>query len=173
MRTIYLLRHAKSSWKDETLDDFDRPLAKRGKRAASTIGAYLATYRIEPAQVLCSPAKRTRETLERIQEAVGAPLPTRFERAIYMADAPVLLRRLRRLSDQLASIMVVGHNPGLERLAMILTEAGEETLRRRMAEKFPTAAIAVIAADIDHWADLQAGCGRLENFIQARELEAE
>lgn len=173
MRTIYLLRHAKSSWKDEALDDFDRPLAKRGRRAATALGAYLATHRIVPAQVLCSPAKRTRETLERIQDALGAPLPTRFERAIYMAEAPDLLRRLRRLSDTLASAMLVGHNPGLERLAAILAAAGDEMLRRRMAEKFPTAALAVICADIDHWADLQAGCGRIETFVTARDLEAE
>lgn len=173
MRTVYLLRHAKSSWKDEALDDFDRPLAKRGRREAAALGAHLAAHRIAPAQVLCSPARRTRETLERIQDALGAPLPTRFERAIYMAEAPDLLRRLRRLSDTLASAMLVGHNPGLERLAAILASAGDERLRRRMAEKFPTAALAVIVADIDHWADLQAGCGRIEAFVSARDLEAE
>lgn len=184
MRTLYLLRHGKSSWKDPGLDDFDRPLAKRGRRAAATLGEYLHRHGLLPALILCSPAKRTRQTLEGLQQALAAPIPTRFERAIYLAEAETLLRRLRGLSDSLSSVMVIGHNPGLENLAMLLTRDEEgavpggagltgeaATLRQRMAAKFPTGTVAVIDADIDHWRELGPGCGTLRAFVSARALE--
>ena len=78
MKTIYLLRHAKSSWKDDSLDDFDRPLAARGRKAAKMVAEYLIRHRIEPAQILCSSAVRTRETLERMNDFFGASVPTRI-----------------------------------------------------------------------------------------------
>ncbi len=181
MRTIYLLRHGKSSWKDLSLDDFDRPLAKRGRRAAVAIGRYMRHENIAPALILCSPAKRTRQTLDGVQEEMGATLPTRFERAIYMAEAAPLLRRLKGLSHSLPSAMIIGHNPGLEQLAALLIgDAGNEgvndeerALRRIMAEKFPTGSLAVITADAEQWHDLQAGHCRLARFVRARDLIAE
>ena len=94
------------------LDDFDRPLNKRGRAAAKAMGRYLTEAGIQPSQVFCSSAKRTRETLERVQEGLGAAVPVRFEKGLYMADAPSLLRRMKRLNDSLASVMLIGHNPG-------------------------------------------------------------
>jgi phosphohistidine phosphatase len=173
MKTLYLLRHAKSSWKDSGLEDFDRPLSKRGRAAAKAMGQYLARNRIAPAQVLCSPAKRTRETLERLQDGIGPAVPVRFEKVVYMADAPALLRRLRRLNDTLASAMLVGHNPGLEQLALALASEGENDPRRQLAAKFPTGSLAVVETDVERWADLEPGCGRITAFVKAGDLGAE
>ncbi len=171
MKTIYLLRHAKSSWKDETLDDFDRPLNKRGRRAATLMGQYLAANGIEPAQILCSSSQRTRETLERLQGAIGASIPIRFEKGIYLAEPAALMRRLRRLSDSLPSVMVIGHNPGMERLALMLVAAGGGEGAPRMADKFPTAALAVLSADVDAWEKLAPRTARLDAFVCGRDLE--
>jgi phosphohistidine phosphatase len=171
MKTLYLLRHAKSSWKEDVPEDFDRPLNKRGRAAATAVGRYLAEQRVAPSQVLCSSAKRTRETLERMQEGMGAALPARFEKGIYLAEAPTLLRRLKRLNDSLASAMLIGHNPGLERLALMLAADSDEILRRQLAAKFPTGALAVLDADIGRWADLAPGCAALTAFVRARDLQ--
>lgn len=172
MKTLYLLRHAKSSWKDEGLDDFDRPLSKRGRANAAAMGAYLAQHGMIPAQIICSSAKRTRETLEHLQEAFGPAVPARFEKGLYLADAPVLLRRLGRLSESLPSVMLVGHNPGLERLALVLAaDADDDGLRRQVAAKFPTGSLAVIETDIARWADIAPACGRIVRFVKPRELK--
>ena len=170
MKTLYLLRHVKSSWKDKNLEDFDRPLGKRGRRAAELMSGYVAGNGILPAQILCSPSRRTRETLERMVESFGEAVPARFEKGIYLADAPELLRRLRRLGDT-ASVMIIGHNPGLETLAKRLVGSGDEATRARLAHKFPTGALAVLTADIEEWRQLEAGCARLDAFVCPRDLE--
>jgi phosphohistidine phosphatase len=170
MKTLYLLRHFKSSWKDKDLEDFDRPLGKRGRRAAELMAGYVARNGIVPTQILCSPSRRTRETLDRMLDSFGGAVPTRFEKGVYLADAPVLLRRLRRLGDT-ASVMIIGHNPGLETLAKSLAGSGDEAARTRLASKFPTGALAVLSAEIQNWRDLEAGCARLDAFVCPRDLE--
>ena len=172
MKTLYLLRHFKSSWKDKSLEDFDRPLGKRGRRAAALMAGYVAGAGIGPAQILCSPSRRTRETLERMLESFGGAVPTRFEKGVYLAEAPALLRRLRRLGDT-ASVMVIGHNPGLETLAKVLVGSGEQAPRARLASKFPTGALAVLSAEIRNWRELEAGCARLDAFVCPRDLESD
>ena len=170
MKTLYLLRHFKSSWKDKDLEDFDRPLGKRGRRAAELMAGYVARNGIVPTQILCSPSRRTRETLDRMLDSFGGTVPTRFEKGVYLADASVLLRRLRRLGDT-ASVMIIGHNPGLETLAKSLAGSGDEAARTRLASKFPTGALAVLSAEIENWRDLEAGCSRLDAFVCPRDLE--
>jgi phosphohistidine phosphatase len=170
MRTIYLLRHAKSSWRDETLADVDRPLSKRGRQAAKAMRDHLAEQRILPAQILCSPARRTRDTLTLVQEAFPAAVPVRFERGIYLADPQTLLRRLRRLSESLTSVMVVGHNPGLELLALMLSQGRDNDHRRDLAVKFPTCALAVLGSDADQWTEVRPGACDLTDFVIARDL---
>lgn len=170
MKTLYLLRHAKSSWKDASLEDFDRPLNKRGRRAAKALGDHLQRLSISPAQVLCSPSRRTRETLERVQRRLPVALPVRFEQAIYLAEAHTLLGRIHRLSDSLASVMIIGHNPGLEMLARMLTQGGDEAARGKLARKFPTGALATLHADIDSWHDLTPGGAVLDAFVVAADL---
>ncbi|MFO1119363.1 MAG: histidine phosphatase family protein [Rhodospirillales bacterium] len=173
MKTLYLLRHAKSSWKDDTLDDFDRPLNKRGRTAATAMGAFLAEQNIAPSQVLCSSAKRTRETLERIQEQLATAVPVRFEKGLYMAEAPALLRRLRRLNDSLASVMLITHSPGIAHLALLLTDARSEPQRSKLNAKFSTGSLAVIDADVARWADLVPQSGYLRSFTRPRDLQHE
>lgn len=169
-KTIYLLRHAKSSRKDGAREDFDRPLNKRGRNAAKAMGEYMGREGITPAQVLCSSAKRTRETMERVQEAVGAAVPVRFERGIYMAEEATLLRRLKRLNDSIGSAMLVGHNPGLQQLALLLATAADDGFRPQLQAKFPTGSLAVIETSVERWADLKPGCGRINAFVLARDL---
>ncbi|MBL8660241.1 MAG: histidine phosphatase family protein [Rhodospirillales bacterium] len=170
MKTLYLLRHAKSSWEDKACDDFDRPLNKRGRHAAKAMGDHLLACDITPAQVLCSPSKRTRETLERVQRRLPTALPVRFEQGIYLAEPTTLLRRLRRLSQSLASVMIIGHNPGLEMLARTLTCGGDEQAKGRLARKFPTCALATLTADIEGWHDLAPAGATLDAFVVASDL---
>ncbi len=172
MKTLYFLRHFKSSWKDRSLEDFDRPLAKRGCRAAELMAGYVARDGIAPAQILCSSSRRTRETLERMLEAFGGAVPSRFEKGIYLADTSALLLRLRRLGDS-ASVMIIGHNPGLEDLALTLIGSGEQSARARLASKFPTGALAVLSTEIRTWRELEAGCARLDTFVCPRDLESD
>ncbi|TVR99028.1 MAG: histidine phosphatase family protein [Rhodospirillales bacterium] len=170
VKTIYLLRHAKSNWDDPSRDDIDRPLSKRGRRDAKAMAEHLVREGIQPGQILCSPARRTRETLERMEQGLNAAVPVRFEKAIYHADATALLRRLRRLSEVLASVMVIGHNPALERLALMLVDSGEAAARDKLATKYPTGALATLAVDIEHWRDLVPGAAHLRAFVRPKDL---
>jgi phosphohistidine phosphatase len=172
MKTLYLLRHAKSSWKNR-LEDFDRPLNKRGRDAAAAMGRLLAEKQIHPSQVLCSSSRRTRETLARIQDEMGTPIPARFEKGLYLADAAALLRRVKRLNDSLLSVMLIGHNPGLEQLALALAERGDSVLSRQLAAKFPTGSLAVLESEVGRWGELQPGRAILTQFVRPRDLTPE
>jgi len=172
VRRILLFRHAKSSWKDTSLDDIDRPLAGRGRKATKAMGRYVADHDLRPAIILCSTAARTRETLERSGKALARNVPTRFEDGLYHAGPTALLDRLRRLDDTLPSAMLIGHNPGLEELASALAGNGDAGPLASMNEKFPTGALAVFDADVEAWKDLRPGCARLERFVRPRDLVA-
>jgi phosphohistidine phosphatase len=168
MRRVYLLRHAKSSWKDRSLPDRDRPLAGRGKRAAKVMAGHFEAEGIRPDLVLCSPARRTRETLERVEAAFGDRVEARFEEALYGASEASLLARLRALPPEVDSVMVVGHNPGLEDLALALASEGAERLR--MEEKYPTAALATIDLAANDWSAIERGSGELVAYVRPRDL---
>jgi phosphohistidine phosphatase len=173
MLTLVLLRHAKSSWADGALSDHDRPLAKRGLKAAPVVGAALARLDIHPDVVLCSSAARTRETLALVLPQLGGAPEVICEDAIYMATPASLLSRLRGLRDADAAprtVMVVGHNPGLEELAALLAGSGGEEALELMAEKFPTGAVAVIAFDAASWAEISPGAGKLLHFLTPKGL---
>jgi phosphohistidine phosphatase len=168
MRRVYLLRHAKSSWKDGSLADRERPLAGRGRKAARAMAGHLEDEGIRPDLVLCSPARRTRETLERIEDALGDGIEARFEDALYGATEATLLRCLNALPDEVDSVMLIGHNPGLEDLALALASEGAELARLR--EKFPTAALATIDLPADRWSAVERGRGELVAFVRPRDL---
>src|SRR5436190_4340385 len=123
MKRIYLLRHAKSSWRDEDLADHDRPLAGRGRKAAKAMARHLRHESIQPELVLVSTALRVRQTLERIEPALGRR-SVRVEAALYGASARSLLERLRAVPDTVTSVMIIGHNPGLQQLALDLARPG-------------------------------------------------
>ena len=168
MKRVYLLRHAKSSWKDRSLADRDRPLAGRGRRAASAIADHLRAERVRPELVLCSPARRARETLERVEGALGDEVEVVFEEGLYGASEAGLLALLRVLPREVGSVLVIGHNPGLGGLALALASEGTELARMR--EKYPTAALATIDVPADRWSALGRGGGELVAYVRPRDL---
>jgi len=176
MLTLSLLRHAKSSWEDPALDDYDRPLAKRGQKAAPQVGAALAAMGLRPDLVICSGAVRARQTLALVTEKLGSPTPeVVFDDSVYLATPSTLLARLRRVDVAAHGalphhVMLVGHNPGLEELALLLAGSGAVDDRARMAEKFPTAAVAVFAFNVESWKAIDPGSGRLEHYLTPRQL---
>lgn len=165
MKTLYLLRHLKSSWDDPALADHDRPLAKRGRGAARRLAAYLRTAEARPDLVVCSTATRARETFIRVAEGLGSGPLVEYRRDLYLAEADDMVGLLKRLDDNVGSVMLIGHNPGLEQLAALLAAAGDSAARQRMATKYPTGGLAVIELAIRRWRELKPGCGRLEEFV--------
>jgi len=174
VKTIYLLRHAKSDWAEGGLKDHERPLSERGKAAAPRMAAYMKSKKYRPDLVLCSTARRTVETLDAVKEVLGDAIPVRFEDGIYLAEPHKLLERLRWLDDEVKAPMIIGHNPGIAQLAAQLArtpaDADEEKVHRRMREKFSTGALAVIKAPIKVWRELKDGDGRLADFMRPKDL---
>jgi phosphohistidine phosphatase len=152
MKTLYLLRHAKSSWGDPDLADFDRPLNDRGKSAAPFMGDLIAAKGYEPSLILCSPAKRANQTAELVKKHAGIGTEIRFDAKIYEASPNALRQVVSEIDDSVDSAMLVGHNPGIEGFIRYLTNE---------IEPMPTAALAVINTEIDTWAAIGSGCGTL------------
>lgn len=161
MRTLYLLRHAKSSWEDETLRDFDRPLKERGRKAAKLIGRVLTSEKLSEVLVVSSPAVRARETTEIVLSSSGIKAELRFDPHIYEADLHALLAVLSRIEDERQVVILVGHNPGLEILVRYLT--GEILA-------MPTAALARIELQGKSWKALSDGDGRLDSLITPKSI---
>jgi phosphohistidine phosphatase len=170
MRTLMLMRHAKSSWDRPELDDLDRPLAPRGQETAPVIARYIKQSRWQPDLVLCSPATRVRDTWHLMAPVLGGTVACKTLRAIYPGAPSRLLETLRRAADEVATLMLIGHNPGLGQLALSLCGSGPRKALERMRGKFPTAALAVIEFDIDHWNQLAPGAGRLRAFVRPKDL---
>ena len=174
MKTVFLLRHAKSDWADEGRKDHERPLSERGKKAAPQMAAYIKSKKYRPDIVLCSTARRTVETFDALKDVLGDDLMVRFEDSIYLAEPHRLLERLTWLDDGVKSAMIIGHNPGMAQLAAQLSrspeDSDEEKLHKRMREKFSTGALAVIKIPINAWADLKEGKGRLADFMRPKDL---
>jgi phosphohistidine phosphatase len=168
-RQLSLLRHAKSSWDDGGLDDHDRPLAPRGEKAIRRLAKHVAGAGVAPDLVLCSSARRTVMTLEGIRPELPADTEVRVERGLYAASSSALLARLRRVDDSVDSVLLIAHNPGIEMLAATLIGAGDDRLRERLAEKFPTGALADLHFE-GPWAKLAAGAATLESFVVPRDL---
>lgn len=170
MRRLMLLRHAKSDWSQAGLHDHDRALAPRGRAAATRMGAHLATRGLIPDCVLVSTARRTRDTWSLIAAALPARTAT-FDERIYEASAAFILDVIHGTPSACRSLLVIGHNPGLQSLALLLAKDGGGDALARLAEKFPTAALAVIDLPADSWADIRARSGRLESFVIPRLLD--
>lgn len=174
MRWLYILRHAKSSWDAPDLADFDRPLAPRGRRAAPRMGAYMRRHGLIPELALCSAARRARETFDLVAAELGLPVPVRFLPELYGAGPTDLLRHVRQTPDNIGRLLLVGHNPAIERLATAMaapaTVGGNHEALPWLGKKYPTAALAVLAFEATRWADLAAGGGRLERFVKPSDL---
>ena len=161
MKTLILLRHAKSSWKDESLPDFERPLNRRGKEASDLVGGYLKKQLIVPDLVLSSPAIRARETVERVAKKAGWTTEIRFDPRIYEGGGLGLLEVISQIENDRETALIIGHNPGLEELLMLLT--GED-------KRLPTAALAQVEIKAAKWATAGDKRARLVWLIKARKL---
>jgi phosphohistidine phosphatase len=173
MKTLTLLRHAKSSWDDPVARDFDRPLNGKGKRAAATVGRYLRGEGLRFDHVVASPATRVVETIENVETGYGSALAPQWDKRAYLASASSLLDIVQELPDAAERALLVGHNPGLEDLILKLIpdRAGDE-LRDSVEEKFPTAAVAVMTFDVDRWDAVRSDGGTLVCFTRPRDLDA-
>ena len=166
---LWLLRHAKSSWDDPDLDDEDRPLAPRGERAADRMRDLLEEADIRPELVLCSSALRARQTLARVLVSLGTALEVRIEPALYTFEHAVLLDRLSRVSADVTSVMLVGHNPAIQELAVRVADRGGRL--DDLSRKYPTAGLAEIAFGSGSWDTLADRPGELTRFVMPRELD--
>jgi phosphohistidine phosphatase len=170
VKTLGLLRHAKSEWDDLSLRDFDRGLNSRGRRGAALMGRHIREHGIPWDLLLASPAERVKRTIE----ASGLTEPVQWDRQAYLADAGSLITILQRLPRGPAAVLLVAHNPGLQELVFALVPpADENELFGEAAEKYPTATYAVLELAIDSWADCKPGCGRLVHFSRPRDLDPE
>ena len=164
MPHLYLLRHAKSSWDDPTLADRDRPLANRGREATARLARYAERTGVRPQLALCSPARRTRETLDAMRGALGKRMQILYEEQLYMADVQELIDRLRSVPADVEAVIVVGHNPGMEHLLLRL---GGHEAEREIGTKFPTGALATLEVD-GPWERLEHA--RLVDYVVPRNL---
>lgn len=172
MKILGLFRHAKSDWQDPRARDFDRPLNERGRRGAALMGKHVREHGVRWERMLSSPAIRCAETIEIACQAAGQPVAVQWDRRIYLASSVTLADLLREQSGNPASILMVGHNPGLEDLIFdLVPDDGSSPLRDVVEEKFPTASFAVLELDIDTWADLKDRCARLVHLTRPRDLD--
>ena len=171
MKELILFRHAKSSWESPSMSDLDRPLGRRGRRAASQMAGWLAATGYRPDIVLCSVAVRTRETFSFLRESLGNP-EVHFERTLYLASAMRLLQRLRELPGKTRSAMLIGHNPGLQKLALQLMADRSAETRARIKTKFPTAALVRFEINAAGWNDLGPETARLLDCVYPQDLDS-
>lgn len=156
-KTLYLVRHAKSSWSDINVSDFDRPLNKRGLHDAPMMGKRLKHRNVKPDIILCSPAKRTRQTVEFVLQEIGGSIDSvQFDENIYEASTGTLLSLIKALPDACTSAMLIGHNPSMHELAHRLSDVN--------IGRMPTCAIATIDLAIDRWREIDACTKRLVDF---------
>jgi phosphohistidine phosphatase len=167
VKRLFLLRHAKSAWDDPALRDRDRPLAPRGRKAAKRVARWASKHGVRPQLVVCSNAVRAQQTLQRVLPALGEPAVW-VEVTLYAAGAETLLARVRTLPDEVDEAMLVGHNPGLMELLLLLAAPGP--LRERALGNVPTGALAELETDVERWADVLPGEARLTEFVLPREL---
>ena len=170
MKHLALLRHAKSSWDDPGIDDFDRPLNDRGWKAARRIGREMKQRRLRFDLVLASTAARVRQTIDGVQQGFDFEAPIRFEQGIYLANAEALLDLVRGLPEAVEAALLVGHNPGLERLILELTRDDAARLRQRVAVKYPTATLALVELAANHWSEVGPNSGEIVDLIFPKHL---
>jgi phosphohistidine phosphatase len=172
MKTLTLLRHAKSSWDDAVTRDFDRPLNRRGRRAARTVGAAMRAEGLVFDHVLASPAKRVVETLDEVAESYGR-LDPQYDERLYLASPETLIELIHATDEAIDRLLMVGHNPGLERLALALSGDSDNVLHGAIEVKYPTGTLAEIALDVEGWWQVDRGMGRIVRFIRPRDLDPE
>lgn len=170
LKRLYLLRHAKSDWNDSSLSDIERPLAPRGVAAAPKVAEAMQSEGLLPDLVICSPARRTRETWDLIGSYLDSEPASQVDERLYLASPGELISVIQELPDDLGSVMLIGHNPGMESITMGLSGSGQQPDLDLALTKFPTGALAVIDLDVERWSDISGGSGSLRRFIRPRDL---
>jgi phosphohistidine phosphatase len=171
VKTVLLLRHAKSAWDDAGLADHERPLNRRGERAAEAMAEHIANKCPRPDLILCSTALPSRQTLAPLVHRLVAPAPPiLLEKALYLASEATLLARLRAVAREADSVLLIGHNDGIWQLAEVLAGRGRAGLVAALQDKFPTGSLATLRAPIKRWSDLAAGSAELVAYVRPRDL---
>jgi len=160
MKTMHLLRHAKSDWSDTSIDDFARPLSRRGKRARKLIAKHVAGWQIDV--VVCSPAARAKATAKPLIDALGCPV--RYVDSMYAADAADLLAITRGLPDSTSSVLLIGHNPSIEEFTTMLCGS---------SPRYPTGALGTLELDVEHWNETTVRCASLTALVTPAQLAEE
>ena len=170
MLTLSLLRHAKSSWSNPALADIDRPLATRGVTDAPLMGKAMAEHGLDPELVLCSAARRTRDTLDLVLPELKVEPKVVYEEALYHASPETMLQMLHAIQPGSNRVMLVGHNPEIQSFALDLVGAGPKHFRDRLRTKYPTAGLAVINFAAGLWKNVEINTGTLNLFLAPRDL---
>jgi len=170
MKSLYLMRHAKSDWGDYTLPDHERPLNERGCEAAAKMGAYFDTNGISPALILCSTAKRTRETLDILISNSGITAPTEYCADIYEASVQTLMSLIKDKGANNSSLLMIGHNPGFHMLGLELSKPSEGNAYQKLLHRLPTGALMEIEFDGETFSEIASQTGHLRSFIRPKSL---
>lgn len=172
MLTLSLLRHAKSSWKNSSLPDHERPLASRGQADAPIMGRAMAERGIDPELVLCSSARRTVDTLALVLPELKVEPKVAYEDALYHPSPTEMFQMLRETQPGASRVMIMGHNPELQAFALDLIGSGPKHMRDKLKEKYPTAGLAVITFTAGLWSSVDLGSGSLSLFLVPKDLRA-
>lgn len=172
MLTLTLLRHAKSSCAEPGLPDIERPLNERGRKAAPRMGAVMREHGLSPDHILCSTAVRTRQTLGLVLDAYPelARAGRAYDERLYMATGKYLMSAVQGLPPSVGHALLVGHNPGLHELAVMLAGSGEKSLLQSLATKLPTCALVVLDFDVERFSLVRPKGGKLRLFVKPRDL---
>jgi len=165
LKRIFLLRHAQAEGQDPAGSDFERPLTERGQAAAAAVGAYMARVGWRPAAVLCSPARRARETWDALARDWPAPRPSAENAELYEAGPAQVVACLHHVPADADSVLVVGHNPAIQQAALDLAGGGNTAAYAQMKARFPTAGLALLEADVADWSELHPGGADLRAFV--------
>ncbi|MBK1668861.1 hypothetical protein CKO28_12550 [Rhodovibrio sodomensis] len=170
MKTLYLLRHAKSSWDDPTLADHDRPLAARGRQAAPRMAVWLRTEARRPDLVICSSAARAHETWDLVARELQPAPEVDIRRSVYDAGPDQLIAIAQGAPARVDTLMLVGHNPAMEEAAALLAGGGDTKALATMQSKYPTAAVAEFTFELDAWESIGRDTGYLARFVRPKDL---
>jgi phosphohistidine phosphatase len=171
MKILTLLRHAKSGWNDPVERDFDRPLNRRGRKAAQTIGREMRRQGLAFDRVIASPAVRVVETLDEVGETYGPGLAPEYDERLYLASLTSLLEIIHETGAETERLLIVGHNPGLEQIALHLSGEDQDGHRGQVSIKYPTATLAELHFPVTKWSEVKEGSGRIERFLRPRDLD--
>lgn len=171
MKTLYLMRHAKSDWSTSHRDDHERPLNARGQKAAKRMADYMVTHGLVPDMVICSTATRARQTLDALLETSANDVPVHYRRALYFTSPDVILDEIRDTDTAVERLLLVGHNPDTQAMAVHLADDPHNADVNAIARKYPTAALAAFEFAADDWKDVGWGGGRLKAFLRPKALE--